>query len=78
MRMVSAALRKPTAIAGTQYIAIASDQVFGFGSKIGMVSNSDTDAIRISSPSQNEGSDNPLRLTIREGYNRAACPDGPR
>ena len=46
-------------------MAIASDQVFGFGLKIGMVSNIDTDAIRISNPSQNEGSDSPLRLTTR-------------
>jgi hypothetical protein len=31
-----------------------------------MVPNSETDAIRINSPSQNEGSDSPLRLTMRK------------
>ena len=65
MRIVSAALRKPTAIAGTAYIAKASVQVFGLGLKIGIAPNNDTDAIRIRRPSQNEGSDSPLRLTIR-------------
>jgi len=33
--------------------------------KIGMVPNSETEAIRINSPSQNDGSDRPLRLTTR-------------
>jgi hypothetical protein len=33
--------------------------------KIGIVPNIETEAIRISSPSQNEGSDNPLRLMTR-------------
>ena len=40
-------------------------KVFGFGLKIGITSNIDTEAIRIRSPSQNEGSDRPLRLTTR-------------
>ncbi len=31
-----------------------------------MLPNSETDAIRISRPSQNEGSDRPLRLTTRK------------
>jgi len=45
---------------------MASVQVFGSGLKIGMVPNSATDAIRINRPSQNEGSDSPLRLRTRK------------
>ena len=46
-------------------MANASVQVFGLGLKIGIAPNRETDAIRINRPSQNEGSDNPLRLTMR-------------
>ncbi|MGY4367188.1 hypothetical protein ACVW1A_003253 [Bradyrhizobium sp. LB1.3] len=35
------------------------------GLKIGIWPNIATDAVRIKRPSQNEGSDNPLRLTTR-------------
>ena len=65
MRMVSAELRKATASDGRQYVENISPSVCGFGLKIGMLPNIATPAIRISRPSQNEGSDSPLRLTTR-------------